>query len=153
MIKTCKDCGKEFETPNVKRLFCCKKCASHFHNQKQRELKGTADRPRKKTCIVCGKTFVDETQNNLRTICSKECLRLRTNELRRKKRTEEKHLMTSDLERYAQRRASIMQGLTKDSIEARDQNTTYGQYKAEEYARKHPMSHSIPEGYRKAGDK
>jgi hypothetical protein len=65
---TCKYCGKEFESTNKKRKFCCVKCYRKWHTEN--------DRVRyKKTCPICNKEF--ETIHPQAICCSIECSKKR----------------------------------------------------------------------------
>ena len=61
LTKTCKWCGKSFETTNSRTQFCSLKCASF-----------SAGRRVKKICPVCGKIFETTASKNNKT-CSKAC--------------------------------------------------------------------------------
>lgn len=60
MIKTCPQCGKEFQTYNTKKKFCSRNC--QYKNR-------TKDKS--KICPVCGKQF--EAKKNTQIFCSVKC--------------------------------------------------------------------------------
>jgi len=65
-MRTCKQCGKEFETYNKGdiRIFCSKKCSSIA---KQKRVK--------KQCIICGKEFeVPDYAAETAKVCGRKCL-------------------------------------------------------------------------------
>lgn len=71
--RKCIICGKIFKTTYSKKITCsaeCRKENKRFHT----EIKGI----RMKKCIVCGKEFISLQG---RQTCSKECLKIRQNEI------------------------------------------------------------------------
>lgn len=93
LVKTCKVCGKKFESVRSDRRFCSPECGE----------KGRRKDPEKRfadaQCVVCGKTFARKTPNQL--CCSKACSKLRRDmvekESRQRKRAEERPLMRTSL--------------------------------------------------------
>lgn len=64
--KKCLTCGKEFETHDGKRKYCCNECYL-----KHRESYYKKKKPKSKTCPMCGKEF--KTTHGLQKYCCKEC--------------------------------------------------------------------------------
>ena len=60
--KTCKQCGKPFQTRRSDKLFCATTCLRKFH------YTGVI---KNKVCLQCRKPFT--TTNSLREYCSEEC--------------------------------------------------------------------------------
>lgn len=67
--RVCKECGKEFETSNKRKIFCSHNCRSNFNTKKSNSRKPKITY--KKICIICGKEFVTTRTKSL--CCSKEC--------------------------------------------------------------------------------
>lgn len=64
MTVTCKQCGKEFQTNDGKRRYCCQEC--YDLAQIARRTKAT-----QRVCPICGKTF--ESSHWSKTYCSGRC--------------------------------------------------------------------------------
>lgn len=73
--KTCKYCGKSFDSPTSNRVYCCDGCKKQAEITKRLENKETA------ICIVCGKPFT--RYNAKQIICSPECSAERAKQLYR----------------------------------------------------------------------
>ena len=69
MKKICPQCGKEFETNNKKKKYCCDRCRINHRKDVKQKIK-----KKKCVCLNCGKEIV--VQNNykkLPSFCSKKC--------------------------------------------------------------------------------
>lgn len=70
-MKTCPNCGKEFEPTTVQQKYCCKKCCQQY-NAKHGE--GADIEPFDFTCAKCGRVVHVEGNKDKRSrFCSKEC--------------------------------------------------------------------------------
>lgn len=63
--KTCKRCGKPFETKQFNQVYCCYECAEADRLESSKSYK------LRKTCLNCGKKFVPSSPSQI--FCSKIC--------------------------------------------------------------------------------
>lgn len=84
---TCKNCGKEFESPQAGAQFCCGHCVTQYtyeHKTRPERQAEMAERE-KHPCPVCGNP-VDRTHYARKTYCSEQCQQKATNDRRKKGR-------------------------------------------------------------------
>ena len=68
MLMQCDFCGKEFESSNECRKYCCESCMEKAGIQKRKDRKAQA---RKRKCQLCGETFIPP--RNDAKYCSAKC--------------------------------------------------------------------------------
>jgi endogenous inhibitor of DNA gyrase (YacG/DUF329 family) len=82
MLKTCLNCGKQFNARISRRKFCSHKCANAFHGKGKKgkvppHLISYIESRRKPkvtiTCQYCGKSFEVSPSGSSRKFCSHEC--------------------------------------------------------------------------------
>lgn len=66
VLKTCKQCGKEFLTNNKNKIYCSNACMTEYQNNfyKKKEKK-------KRKCLICGKEFL--STHHAKKYCCHEC--------------------------------------------------------------------------------
>lgn len=84
-VKICALCGKEFETLDSRKKYCCYECRVKASNKKKSERRKRNRRPKVKHCKFCGKEF--ETNLNYKTYCCRNCARAAGRERIRKMKT------------------------------------------------------------------
>lgn len=72
-VKICSFCGKEFETIDFRKKYCCYECRVKASNKKKSERRKKNRRPKVKKCKFCGKEF--ETNLNYKNYCCRNCAR------------------------------------------------------------------------------
>lgn len=71
--KTCLWCGKEFETDDKRRKFCCKACSTR-HAWTGRKHVNFPNQLIEKECLVCGETYsIQLYRLTTAKYCSREC--------------------------------------------------------------------------------
>jgi len=69
--KFCKCCGKEFESTDLRKIYCSKECNWKSQNDNKAAKRG---KHKVRNCTVCDKEFVpDQARGVGRTTCSDEC--------------------------------------------------------------------------------
>lgn len=72
-VKVCEFCGKEFETIDSQRKYCCYDCRVKASNKKRSERRKKNRKPKVRHCKFCGKEF--ETNLNYKNYCCRNCAR------------------------------------------------------------------------------
>lgn len=68
LLMQCDFCGKEFESDNERRKYCCENCTNQAGIKNRKEKNAQA---RKRKCQVCGETFIPP--RNDAKFCSDKC--------------------------------------------------------------------------------
>ena len=118
MKKNCKNCNIEFETNNLKKVFCCKSCCSKYNHNNQTINEFREER----RCEICGENFICMRKRPTKT-CSEKCLSiLRKDPTLQKKRMET--LKNTMIERHGVTHPSQMES-TKKSIKKKRKEGSY----------------------------
>lgn len=131
MLKVCKWCGKEFETPNKQSRYCSDECRKEVIKKTSRESKRKTYKELKKIkkCKWCGKEFTDKYR---RSYCSAECQK-EANRKRSRDDYEQKYKHIERKTKKKTRERSFEQrskSIARKNELARQQGMSYGEWVA-----------------------